>query len=284
VHLILISEQAMTGFSISWLDLREPADVKARAKSLATQALAWLESKGEGFDNILVDLGSGTGSSLRALSALGARNIVWRLVDLDGALLNEALKRHAKQALLETYQADLSLVHELPLGGAHLVTASALFDLTSREFVDGLVERLSQQKTALYAALNYDGTTEWKPPHPLDTAVLNAFNQDQRRDKGFGIALGPDASNYLKAVFAAEDYTVSIATSPWQLDATDHALVSELIEGIASAVGGLNSNGLDSAVGGLDSSELAAWKTFRLAHANQGSCCVGHLDLLALPV
>ncbi|MES2823490.1 MAG: class I SAM-dependent methyltransferase [Pseudomonadota bacterium] len=264
----------MTGFSISWLDLREPADVKARAKPLASEALTWLETKGRGFDNILVDLGSGTGSTLRALTTLGARNLVWRLVDLDGELLNEALKRHAKQALIEAYQADLNVVDELPLGGAHLVTASALFDLVSREFVDSLVERLSQQKTAIYAALNYDGTTEWTPPHPLDAAVLNAFNQDQRRDKGFGIALGPDATNYLKAVLAAEGYTLAVASSPWQLDAKDHVLVGELISGIASAV----SNGY-----GLNANELAEWQAFRLAHANQGTCCVGHLDLLALP-
>ncbi|MES2676243.1 MAG: class I SAM-dependent methyltransferase [Pseudomonadota bacterium] len=264
----------MSGFSISWLDLREPADVKARAKPLAVEALNWLESKGSGCDSILLDLGSGTGSSLRALSALGARNIVWRLVDNDGDLLNEALKRHAKNALIEAYQADLTLVDELPFGGARLITASALFDLASREFVDSLVERLSRQRTAIYAALNYDGTTEWTPPHPLDTAVLNAFNQDQRRDKGFGNALGPDASNYLKQVLEVEGYTVAMATSPWQLDAKDHALVGELIQGIASAV---------RHEYGLNPKELAEWQAFRLAHANQGSCRVGHMDLLALP-
>ena len=264
----------MTGFSISWLDLREPADLKARAKPLAIQALAWLESNGGGFDSILVDIGSGTGSSLRALRALGARNIVWRLVDLDGALLDEALKRHGKHELIETYQADLNIIEELPLGGARLMTASALFDLASREFVDGLVERLSQQKTAIYSALNYDGTTEWTPAHPLDSAVLGAFNQDQRRNKGFGTALGPDASTYLQHALEAEGYSVSIASSPWQLGASDIALINELIHGIANAVA-------DNY--GLDGNELNAWKEFRLAHANLGTCRVGHLDLLALP-
>lgn len=264
----------MSSFSISWLNLREPADVKARAKSLATQALNWLEASNEGFDNIVLDLGSGTGSSLRALTALGARNIVWRLVDHDGALLDEALKRHSKQALIEAYQADLTIIDELPLGGVHLVTASALFDLASREFVDNLVARITRQKAALYVALNYDGITEWTPAHSLDDAVLNAFNQDQRRDKGFGKALGPDATQYLQQVFEAEGYKISIAASPWLLDAKDDELVSELIQGIANAV----ANNY-----GLDGKELIQWKEFRLAHVQQGTCKVGHLDLLAIP-
>jgi hypothetical protein len=264
----------MSGFSVSWLDLREPADVKARAKSLARQALSWLESSSNGFDNIVTDLGSGTGSSVRALSNLGTRNIVWRLVDHDGKLLDEALKRHSKQMLIEAYQSDLTIIEELPFGGVHLVTASALFDLASREFIDALVERLVQQKTALYVALNYDGITEWTPAHPLDKAVLEAFNQDQRRDKGFGLALGPDATEYLQHALEAEGYKISVDESPWLLDAQDHELVRELIIGIADAV--RNNYGLAH-------DALNEWQTFRVAHAQQGTCKVGHLDLLALP-
>lgn len=264
----------MSGFSISWLDLREPADVKARVKPLATQALHWLETSNDGFDNIVLDLGSGTGSTLRALSGLGARNIVWRLVDHDGELLDEALKRHSKQTLIEAYQADLTIIDELPFGGVHLVTASALFDLASREFVDNLIERIARQKAAFYVALNYDGVTEWTPAHPLDADVLKAFNQDQHRDKGFGNALGPDATQYLQQALEAEGYKISIAESPWQLNAKDHELASELIHGIANAV----ANNY-----GLDGDALTAWKEFRLAHVQQGTCVVGHLDLLAIP-
>lgn len=87
------------------------------------------------------------------------------------------VRRHSKDWLIEAYQADLTIIEELPLGGAHLATASALFDLALREFVDALVARLSGQATALYAALNYDGTTEWLPTHPLDDTVLAAFTK-----------------------------------------------------------------------------------------------------------
>lgn len=263
----------MTDFSIAWLDAREPADLSARDKPLAAQALQWLAQDDRGLTPILVDLGSGTGSSLRALAAQGARNLVWRLVDRDGSLLNEAVRRHSKDWLIEDYQADLTLIDELPLGGAQLVTASALFDLASREFVDALVERLSGQSAALYAALNYDGTTEWLPAHPLDKAVLAAFNRDQGRDKGFGPALGADASSYLASALQLAGYSVSLAQSPWQLGAADYALVAELIRGIASAV-----------AEDFARAELDAWQDFRLAHAVEGRCTVGHMDLLALPL
>ena len=266
----------MSGFSISWLDLREGADFTARDKTLATQALEWLGQTNDHIspDRIIVDLGAGTGSTLRALTKLGANNIVWRLVDLDGKLLDEALRRHGKQCLIEDYQADLTITEELPLTGAHIISASALFDLASTTFIDALINRIDARKTAVYAALNYDGTTTWFPAHSLDEKVLAAFNQDQLRDKGFGHALGPQCTDYLQQVLENKGYRISIKASPWELGAKDEAMTSELISGIAGAV----SEGY-----GLTPQEVDEWKHFRLAHATDGHCTIGHWDLLALP-
>lgn len=270
----------MSGFSIAWLDLREDADKRARDKPLLQQALHWV---GCGdvpaqMEAIVVDLGAGTGATLRALSAPGSQHLLWRLVDHDGALLDEALRRHGKDYRIEDYQADLSITAELPLGGARLVTASALFDLVSEKFVDALVLRLIALRktwaTGLYAALSYDGTTAWTPPHPFDEAVLHAFNLDQRKDKGFGAALGPAAGHYLQKALQRAGFRVQLASSPWRLGPDDSAMVGELINGIAHAV----SQGY-----GLDTAALEQWKDFRLAHVQAGTCTVGHLDLLALP-
>lgn len=266
----------MSSFSIAWLDLREGADFDARDKSLAKQALDWLGQATDPIspDRIIVDLGAGTGSTLRALTKLGANNIVWRLVDLDGKLLDEALRRHGKQYLIEDYQADLNIVSELPLTGTHIVSASALFDLASAAFIDALIDRLDARKTAVYAALNYDGTTTWTPAHPLDEKVLAAFNQDQRRDKGFGPALGPECTGYLQKALENKGYNVSLKPSPWQLTAKDQPMLNELINGIAAAV----SEGY-----GIHTPALDDWKNFRLAHLADGKCTIGHWDLLALP-
>jgi SAM-dependent methyltransferase len=266
----------MSSFSIAWLDLRESADFAARDKTLVTQVLNWLGQTTDPIspDRIVVDLGAGTGSTLRALTKLGANNIVWRLVDLDGKLLDEALRRHGKQYLIEDYQADLNIVGELPLTGTHIVSASALFDLASAAFIDALIDRLDARKTAVYAALNYDGTTTWTPAHSLDEKVLAAFNQDQQRDKGFGPALGPECTGYLQKALENKGYTINLKPSPWQLTAKDQPMLNELINGIAAAV----SEGY-----GINTSELDDWKRFRLINLAESTCTIGHWDLLALP-
>ena len=274
----------MSGFSVEWLNLREAADQRARAPHLREQALAWLGLAGDAHtqpqagEAIVVDLGAGTGSTLRALAAPGSQRLVWRLVDHDGALLDEALRRHGKHYRIEDYHSDLTVIGELPLGGARLVTASALFDLMSAAFIEALVLRLASVRgswaSGLYAALNYDGTTVWDPPHADDAAVLAAFNDDQRRDKGTGLALGPEAGGHLVSALTHAGFKVQTASSPWLLGATDAAMVEALITGIAAAV---------AVSPGLDAKRLANWREFRLAHATSGSCSVGHVDVLALP-
>jgi len=78
----------------------------------------------------------------------------------------------------------------------------------------------------------------------------------------------------LKKILESSGYTVLVGSSAWLLTAEDHALVSELISGIARAV----------AVGyGLDADVLKDWEIFRLKHAQLGTCTIGHQDLLALP-
>lgn len=267
----------MSGFSVAWLDLRERADIAARDKALAARALQWMSATPDAIP-LIVDLGSGTGSTLRALSsrvgACPAGDIVWRLVDHDPTLLNEALRRHGKTHIIEDYEADLCAIDSLPLTGARLVSASALFDLVSRDVVDRLAAKLAQQGTGLYAALNYDGRTEWNPPHPLDSKVLEAFNKDQRRDKGLGPALGPESGEYLQKAFETAGYEVTVADSPWLLGAADSAMISELIRGIAAAV----AEGY-----GLNTVALQEWESYRLAHAGSGTCTVGHNDIVALP-
>jgi len=208
----------------------------------------------------------------------GQLPLIWRLVDHDHTLLGEARRRHGSTQQVETCAADLSDIEKLPLDGARLLTASALFDLVSAEFIDALARVLKtqcqQSPVGLYAALNYDGSTQWTPAHPLDDTVLNVFNQDQRQDKGFGPALGPEAGNTLYRVFTQAGFEVYSASSPWLLDGGDQQMVEALIVGIASAVKGSPL---------LDANALEDWVQFRRSKAASGTCTVGHTDLLALP-
>lgn len=278
----------MSGFSAEWLALREPADHAARDPGLLAELGAALAGRNR---LRIVDLGCGTGSNLRALApALPAPRQDWRLVDHDPALLAAAggrLSAWAQQArpdgdalALRAAGRDLSvglaradLVADLDgaLGPApDLVTAAALFDLASPAFIDRVVAAVAARGAAFYTALTYDGREAWDPPHPADEAVHRAFLAHQRRDKGFGLAAGPDATAELARAFRARGYRVRTAESPWRLAAADARLVAGLAEGIAGA----------AAEAGVPAAEAGAWLEARRSGA---ACLVGHLDLLALP-
>lgn len=282
----------MSGFSIDWLNLREAADLRARDRELLGAAWQLLQTASASGPSTVVDLGAGTGATVRAFSLVAAEGlhthdgaapntanftIDWRLVDHDTTLLTEAISRHGADHQITTWHADLSEPAALPLQKARLITASALFDLVSADVIAGLATAIAKPgipAAGVYAALNYDGVTQWSPDHPLDTEVLQAFNRDQQRDKGMGPALGPAAADHLADVFQQAGFQVRLAESPWLLDGKDAALLGELINGIYEAV--RNDPGLNPQM-------LLDWREFRLSNVATGTCKVGHKDFLALP-
>ena len=56
----------MSGFSIEWLNLREVSDHRSRDRDLLKTAVDWLNNL-KTKDKVIVDLGSGTGSTIRGL-------------------------------------------------------------------------------------------------------------------------------------------------------------------------------------------------------------------------
>jgi hypothetical protein len=253
-------------FDRHWLDLREPADHAARDAALLAAAADWLAKEPY---PVAVDLGCGTGSTVRAFGTRAPAALRWRLLDRDRVLLDEAARRCGAAA--ETLAADLGDLSALPLAGARLVTASALFDLMPEDWTLALVDRLAAHGIGLYAALNYDGFMAWDPALPGDPAVTAAFNRHQRSDKGLGPALGPAATPVLARALTARGYVVRTAPSPWRLGPESEALQSELVGGIAAAAA---ETGLEVAV---------AWGQARRAASGSTSCSIGHADLLALP-
>jgi SAM-dependent methyltransferase len=246
------------GFSAEWLALREPADRAARDGALARLACAELPAA-----PVVLDLGAGTGATRRALGGLLPEATEWILVDNDPALLAMAGEGAGR---VRTVTADLGDLAALPFADASLVTASALLDLVSGDWLAALVECLRARGLPFYATLSYDGTTIWDPPAAGDNAVLRAFNRDQRRDKGFGPALGPEAAETAARLFAGAGFRVRVAPSPWRLDASDSDLQKELLHGIAAAAG-----------------DAANWLEERLSLLPGATCRVGHVDFLALP-
>lgn len=262
----------MSGFDTTWLTLREPADGRARDVPL----LARFTAEVDGADQpVILDIGCGTGSTPRAIGPHLRHAAQWRLFDHDQRLLNAAKSRHGGEAAFEFAQGDLNQVAALPLQDAHFVTASALFDLCSGEFIDRFVAHIASLGTGLYAALNYDGRMQWSQAHDLDDAVVTRFNAHQRTDKGFGPSLGPDAWQRLADALSTAGYRVEIASSPWVLTASDADLQEMFLQGIADAV---------TEDGTLGRPQLAEWLAFRRdSIGTEGSSSlVGHQDVLAV--
>jgi SAM-dependent methyltransferase len=258
------------GFDPHWLGLREPADGKARDRGLLLQATDAIKARA---GSIVLDIGCGSGSTYRSLQPHLSNATRWRLLDNDRLLLDEVRSRHG--SAVETIEMDLGDLGALPFHGVALVTASALFDLCSADFIDRLANRLGETNIGLYAALNYDGEMSWTDEHPLDRAITDVFNAHQRTDKGFGVSLGPDAWSVLADAMLGNGYTVATAKSPWILAKDDTDLQLLLLDGIVGAV---------REYGQLDPTDVSAWHDYRRHSAVEGNglCRIGHRDVLAL--
>ena len=276
----------MSGFSPEWLALREPADHRARDGFLAMALADRLQSKPL---VRVIDLGCGTGSNIRATYAALGGEQHWTLVDYDARLLAAAratlqawsdkastdgdklvLTKSGKTLVVGFRQADLVTGLDAALGReCDLVTASALFDLCSVDFIQRFARAVAERRAVFYTVLTYNGVQRWTPQHELDAPMADAFHAHQMTDKGFGLSAGPKAPQALAEAFRAAGYTVTEGDSPWLLSRSDQALVNELVPGFASAV---------RETGKIPAAQIDTW----LSLPRYGSE-VGHTDTLALP-
>jgi hypothetical protein len=283
-------------FSAQWLALREPFDAAARSTSLVTAMREQLERGSDHAPLTIVDLGAGAGSNLRFLAPLLGGTQRWRLADHDPALLDAALTATQTWALAQgaavqrvgshlTVQAegfacevdcervdlaDLAAV-EFPSGG--VVTAAALLDLVSHDWLETLARRCRAAGAAVCFALTYDGRTTPVPGEPEDATVLGMFNRHQLFDKGFGPALGMRAASAAEAALEAQGYELGVATSDWAIGREAHAMQLALLDGWLSAA---------LEIAPESRLALTSWHERRRAHvlASRSKLSVGHVDLV----
>lgn len=284
-------------FDPAWLALREPVDHRSRAAAaVSLLATAW---RRHGWSRV-VDLGSGTGSNLRYLAPRLPGPQHWTLVDRDADLLGRASAPDGVERLtcLTADLADSGLA-AIADSDAHVVTGSALLDLVSRTWLERLVDRCRKAGCAAHFALTYDGSVQWhaaaEDPRadddPDDGPVRRAVNAHQRRDKGFGPALGPMAGLTAETAFRGAGYRVWSMRSPWRLGSQDAPLARALVDGweaaaLESAEGGEAARSLSgSDPAGPELAAISSWARRRRATIDSGrfGLTVGHLDLLALP-
>lgn len=256
-----------------WLALRERADAEARecATRVFTSALELPPGPVR-----IVDLGAGSGNNAGYLAprleALGVSQQEWWLVDEDAALLARATRRLSDSGIaVHTRRLDLSTALDSDaFEGAALVTASALFDLVSSEWIDHLVRTLLRAGVpALWASLTVNGADAWSPRHAGDDLAMNAFRSDMLRDKGFGPALGTTAPDALVRAIERVGGTALGQDSPWRLGSADARLQLRYLDDVAAV---------------LEGRAEPSWLAFRRREIDAGtsSLSVGHTDVLGL--
>jgi len=296
---------ATDGFSAEWLGLREPFDsdarhVAAEQMQLVNRLQRWRTGTARPWR--VIDLGCGTGSNLRWLAPRLGGAQQWLAVDHDAALLNawpaafdstgaslvsasgdlkEVTHWPLPAAPVEIVRRELDLsehLEALPWQHADLVTGSALIDLVGQAWLRRLVGCCNAARASLFLTLSVDGRHQWHPVDHDDQWVSGAFAAHQRRDKGFGAALGAGAVPMLVRLLRESGYRVFQSRSDWQVHATKHpqgrALIQAMVEGMARAA-------QEARV--ASAHRVRDWQTRRQALALQTSLTVGHIDVLALP-
>lgn len=266
----------MSGFSDAWLSARAAWDAPARNRTVQDALTDWAGKRASNGERLrIVDLGAGNGNNQRHLAPLLPVPVDWMLLDNDQALLASA-ERAASLKPGDTLVREVTdLVHaDLAklIAGADLVTASALFDLVSQDWLDTLLDVLAGEGAALLAVLTYDGRIEARADQEALAAVRELVNRHQRTDKGFGPALGPDASGALSAGLAARAYDVQDGESDWIVGMGDPG-ASELVGGWVEAA---------SEMAPERSGNFEAWAEALYA-APEVTIRVGHRDHFAVP-
>ena len=272
----------MEKFSSEWLALREQEDLLARNSTILECVIEHL--KGEKRLNIL-DIGCGTGATMRALLPKFEQPQHWTLLDVDHELLvharclNEPLVSDSNYTL-DTKFADLTAGFEFLNSEYSLVTATALLDLVSEAWIKEFAKALKHNNLSFYCRITPNNSIEFDPKEDLDEKVISTFNTHRYSDKGFGMSLGGHAADFTIEQLQSFGFDVRSSLETWgnrhHNKSFRKIFNSKLVEGISQAV---NNTKL------FDASELKQWTDSRLSAIQNGECEIRFevIDFLATP-
>ena len=279
-----------------WLRLRESADVSARSEELTRAVAATVPIGGP---VSILDLATGEGSNVRFLAERLPGPQHWLAVDRSPTLLRGLSERMASwgeergygvrmdadgcrmhgadfECDVETRQVDLGTLdrHDI-FAGRHLVTASALLDLVSPQWLRTLVVHCRKERASALFTITYNGLFSCAPAEVEDGLVRDLMNEHQKTDKGLGgPAAGPEAVARTVRCFAEAGYHVQCEPSDWALGPAELDVQRMLVDGWAEAA---------IEIAPDRASTIGAWRARRLAHVEAGRSrvIVGHDDLVA---
>ncbi len=161
----------------------------------------------------------------------------------------------------------------MPLPESDAVLCSGLLDLVSPTWLLRLFDTLH---VPLLACLTVDGRDVWQPHHPNSALVRAAFGHDQRRDKGFGPALGSGAPTFALNALHARGFATASAPTDWRIPRSALRMQRALIDGAAEAANDARP---------AHRRAITAWQEAQLRQAMRARLVIriSHRDILALP-
>lgn len=223
-------------FSSSWIEMRQVYDMQARSPLL----FEYLDKLPTTENINLLDLYCGSGSFLvwSIKNNINYKKCV--LIDYDIKLL-KSIKRNIKSVIephlkiqSNTNNLDLLIKNNKEIisnikiikndcnkynkgyDKYQLISFSAVLDLMSKSTINNIL-KIAKSDCALYFSLCFNGKVKWTPSNTMDKYILSFFNNHQRSDKGFGLALGCKSIEYISKLAKSRDLSIKIKESPWQI-------------------------------------------------------------------
>ncbi len=245
-----------TNFTIQWLKERFVFDSFARNKQVEKTCLDYFQDKN---NMSILDIGSGTGASCIYFMEKISANQIWTMVELNPDLAKASLERITDFATKNAYivqstnrqifmqkgrkfitvkvlqESFLELERFIDLGGIDWVTATAVFDLLTRDMFRKFITTLMGRKIPVLATINYEGMSIF-PASDQNKHYTDLYSKHMQRLQDFGRTMGGDVTPNAIQFFQEKNSIYTLGESNWKISSKNTKMIQYLLNYMQAAI------------------------------------------------